>query len=119
LRFPDESSSQCFSDDAEIEASLAAMVVVSKCSGDTFVLGATARKAASVTIGLRDGTTVPAVLYPRPPGSRVRAQYYLAVLPGTPKIGMVESLDANGGLVGRERHPDGTGTNPCGLFAPD
>jgi hypothetical protein len=104
----------CFPDDSEAEAKLSVMVTAPSCSGDTFVLGPVARSAASVTVMLQDGTAAEAKLYRRPRGSRVRARYYLAVLPGIASVRRVEARDAAGRLIGRKSMPNGKGYGyPC------
>jgi hypothetical protein len=122
LRTSKGSFSQCFGDDAEREAELAVVTWLPHCPGDTFVFGATARSAARVSLTLRDGTTVDAGLYRRPRGSRVRAQYYLAVLPGVAYVRSVEARRADGSLIARERRrlpPAHPGDPACDLAIPD
>lgn len=96
------SSSTCFEEEAEDEARLAAAAFVPTCSGETFVVGATSRSARTVTITRSDGSTAVADLHRRPVGSRVRAQYFLAVLTGTAHVTKLVARDAEGRIVGRE-----------------
>lgn len=95
-------SSTCFEEEAEDETGLAAMALTPACSGESFVIGAVSRSARTVTITRSDGSTVAADLYRRPVGSRVRAQYFLAVLTGTPSVTKLVAQDSVGGVVGRE-----------------
>jgi len=123
LRTVDGAFGQCFSDDAETEAKLAVVVYRPSCQADTFVYGATARSVKSVNLTLTNGTSVEATLYRRPLGSRVRAQYYLAVLPGFTPVSAVEARDADGRLVGREAErwlePMRFPTPSCDVAIPD
>ncbi len=98
----DRSNSTCFDEEAEDETGLAAMAFTPTCSGESFVIGAASRSARTVTITRSDGSTVAADLYRRPAGSRVRAQYFLAVLTGTSTVTKLVARDAAGGIVGRE-----------------
>lgn len=115
----DDHIGTCFADDAEVEAKLSVTILDSSCPGDTFVLGATARAATAVTVTSRDGTKSTATLYPRPRGSRVLAQYFLAVLPGAAAVRHVEAHDAAGRLIGRDRQPALRLSGACGALIPD
>lgn len=119
LRVADLGADRCFSDYAEIEAELAVGLLTPSCPGDTFVLGATARSAATVTSTLEDGTTANAALYSRPIGSRARARYYLIVLPGLASVVSVEARDGSGRVIGRERIAADTWMRPCGQVVPN
>lgn len=96
----------CFDEDAAREARLSVAVHGTGCSRDLFVYGATSHATALVRITLSDGTTAEATRYPRPTGSRVRAQYSLVVLPGATGISSIEALDADGTRIGRRRFAD-------------
>jgi hypothetical protein len=102
----DDKARSCFDDDAAREARLSVAVHSTGCSRDLFVYGATSRATSLVRITLNDGTTVEAVRHPRPAGSRVRAQYFLAALPGAAHILLVEAIDADGTRIGHRRFSD-------------
>jgi hypothetical protein len=102
-----DGSRSCFDKDAAREAQLSAAAHNTGCTGDLFVYGVASRVATVVRITLRDGTTVEASRYPRPAGSRVRAQYFLAVLPGTAHASGIDALDAQGDPIGHTEFPDG------------
>jgi hypothetical protein len=103
----------CFRDDSDAEARLSVMITAPSCPGDTLVLGPVARSAASVTVALKDGTAVDAILHRRPRGSRVRAKYYLAVIPGVALVHHVEARDAAGRRIARKGLPNGFAGDPC------
>lgn len=111
----------CSPDDAEREAGLSMVAWLPHCPGDTFVFGAVSRSAASVSVILGDGSKVDAQLFRRPRGSRVRAQFYLAVLPGMAYVRSVEARRADGDLIARERRDGGPahpGDPACDLAIP-
>ncbi len=78
------------------------------------MLGAVARSATRVEIRLEDGSTVPAVLLPRPRGSRVRAQYFMALMDGPVDVSAVVAYDAKGQVIARDREVAGGGPANCG-----
>jgi hypothetical protein len=102
----DDSTRSCFDDEAAREARLSVAVHSTGCSRDLFVYGATSRASSLVRITLSDGTTVEATRHPRPTGSRVRAQYFLAVLPEPAHISLVEAIDGDGTRIGHRRFSD-------------
>jgi hypothetical protein len=101
-------STKCFDDQAEVEAEIEAAFDVPPCTTQTFLLGVTSRSTAAVTVRLSDGSSAAAVLRRRPRGSRVRAQYFTALLPSTVEVEAVEASDSEGRLIGRDRHVDGS-----------
>jgi hypothetical protein len=93
-------SHQCFDHDAAREATLGVLVAKLRCPGETFVYGATSRAAAAVHVRIADGTTVAARLLPRPTRSRVRARFFLAVLPPrAPRPVSVRAIAATGRTI--------------------
>jgi hypothetical protein len=113
FRLPHDAFGICFDDDAEEEAAVSGTVITPTCSGETFVLGSTARSAATVTVRLADKSTVGARLHLRPRASRVKAQYFVATLPSPVEVAAIEARDAGGTVLDRERHPNGMGTGGC------
>lgn len=108
----------CFDDEAETEAGIEATFDVPTCDGGTLVLGAVSRVATRVDVRLGDGRIVPATLRPRPRGSRVKAQYFTALVEGRPNgepadVTAVVAYDANGKLIARDRGINGSGTGNC------
>lgn len=101
LRTADGGFETCFSDEGEREARLSTYVSLPSCSGDTFLIGATARSAGKVVVTLHDKTTVEATRYRRPLGSRARAQYFIAVLPGRVRARAVDARRGDGDLIAR------------------
>jgi hypothetical protein len=99
---PEARSSRCFDDMAEREATLEADLFVAPAT-DTYVAGPVSRSASQVRVRLADETVHAAKLYPRPRGSRVRAQFYVLALPAGTEIAGVRGVDAQGRTVGRER----------------
>ncbi|HYI80841.1 MAG TPA: hypothetical protein VEW67_08275 [Thermoleophilaceae bacterium] len=123
LRLGDLNSTSCFDDEAETEAGIEATFDVPTCRGGTVVLGAAARSAARVDIHVVGGQVVPATLWPRPRGSRVRAQYFTALLDGPSQgepadIEAVAAYDARGALIARDRGINGSGGGDCGRPRP-
>lgn len=118
-RFADDSFSQCLHDEADREAGLAVVVQVPSCPGDTFVYGAASRSAISIELELFDGTTFNAELYRRPRGSRVRARYFMAALPGLAEVREVSARDGAGRTLGWERFDRFDFARPCGTVIPD
>lgn len=114
LRLPDYTSTFCFDEEAQREAGIEAGLRVASCLWETFVLGAVARSATRVEIRLKDGSTVPAVLLPRPRGSRVRAQYFVALMDGPVEVSMVVAYDAKNQVIARDREVAGGGPANCG-----
>lgn len=118
LRVADDGGVICFDDEAETEAGIEAHFDVPTCGGGTVVLGAVARSAARVDIRIAGGQIVSAVLWPRPRGSQVRAQYFTALLPG-PSAGepadvkAVAAYDSSGQLIARDRGINGSGPGDC------
>jgi hypothetical protein len=118
LRLGDLNSTSCFDDEAETEAGIEAMFDVPTCRGGTVVLGAAARSAARVDIRIAGGQVVPATLWPRPRGSRVRAQYFTALLDSPSRgepvdVEAVAAYDARGALIARDRGINGSGGGGC------
>jgi len=114
LRLPDDDGTFCFDDEAETEAGIEGAFFVPTCSWETFVLGVAARSAARVEIRLEGGATVPAVLRPRPRGSRVRAQYFTALIDGPVAVSTVIAYDAQGLAIARDRGINGMEPANCG-----
>jgi hypothetical protein len=111
LRLPNDEGTFCFDDEAE--AGIEASSYVPTCSGETFVLGATSRAATRVEIRLADGATAPAVLRPRPRASRVRAQYFTALIDGPVEVSAVIAYDAQGRAIARDRGINGMASVDC------
>ncbi|MEX1141808.1 MAG: hypothetical protein WD399_01625 [Thermoleophilaceae bacterium] len=94
----------CLDDPAEREAKLETVLNVLGCRRprQRFLMGVAPRSTATVDVVLDDAVVSGRVL-PRPSGSRVRAKYVLAVLPGDAKIRRVVARDSEGLVVARER----------------
>ena len=90
----------CFDDFAERETTLA---VEHQTLADRFVYGSVGRSAVAVRVRLADGSIQLAKLHDRPRGSRVRARFFMLVLPkeGSPVVG-VRAVDGMGRTVGRQ-----------------
>jgi hypothetical protein len=113
LRTNGESDGSCFPDLAETDAGVEAYFLHQRCSGPTFVLGASARAAVRVVVETEAGDTIDAQLWSRPRGSRVRAQYFFAILDGVAVVASVTSYDADGRMLARDRGVNGSGVG-CG-----
>jgi hypothetical protein len=113
LRTKGEIGGICFPDLAETDAGVEAYFTYQRCSGPTFVLGASARAAVRVVVKTKAGETVDAQLRSRPRGSRVRAQYFFAILDGVALVASVTSYDADGRMLARDRGINGSGVG-CG-----
>ena len=93
----------CFEAQAEQEATLDSTAMAPLCEGESLLVGVVSRRASTVTVTLGDGSAVAAQLYRRPPGSKVRAQYFVAKLPREIDVERVVARDAAGGRVASER----------------
>lgn len=100
----DGAFANCFDDDAEREARLQTVLNVGGCRRprQQFLLGVAPRSTATVDVVLDDALVTGRVIR-RPSGSRARAKYLLAVLPGDAKIRRVVARDHQGLVLGRER----------------
>lgn len=113
FRLPGDGYETCFGDEAEREAALSAMLLLPTCAAEGVVIGTTARAARSATVILGDGTRIEAALYRRPRGSRVTAQYLVAILPAPVEVVAVETRDADDELIDRDGYLDAMGRGDC------
>jgi hypothetical protein len=113
FRLPGDRYTMCFGDEAELEAVLSATLLLPTCAAEGVVVGATARTARSATVILADGTRMEAALYRRPRGSRVKAQYLVAILPAPVEVVAVETRDRDGKLIDRDGRLNGMGRGDC------
>jgi hypothetical protein len=113
FRLPGDGYTMCFGDEAELEAALSATLLLPTCAAEGVVVGATARTARSATVILGDGTRMEAALYRRPRGSRVKAQYLVAILPAPFEVVAVETRDDDGKLIDRDGRLDALGRGDC------
>lgn len=118
LRLPGGDGAFCLDDEAETEAGIQAAYFVVSCSDQTFVTGAVSRAAVRVEVRRDDGTVVPAALHARPRGSRVRAQYFTALVDGLDGVASVAAYDAQGRRIASERGINGMRLGDCGVAVP-
>ncbi len=96
----------CFQGEAEREANLTSTVISPKCNGELFLVGVVSRRARSVAATLADGSIVIPELHKRPVGSKIRAKYFIAILPPRSEVIHVVARDADGRRVARKRNRD-------------
>jgi hypothetical protein len=83
------------------------------CSRDRYFVGVVSLAAATVRLVLADGTRVDTRLFDRPRGSRLKARYFVAVLPENSAVRSVEALDAAGGVLAARHVEDEAGELLC------
>ena len=105
VRFRLEGGEFCFDEFAGRGARLGVATSLPTCDGDLFVFGVTGRTAARVRVRVRGAAPVEVSTHRAPAGSRVRARYFMAVLPRDSVLRGVRALDAAGMPIGRARLP--------------
>jgi hypothetical protein len=83
------------------------------CSRDRYFVGVVSTAAATVRLVLADGSRVDTRLFDRPRGSRLKARYFIAVLPEKSAARSVEALDAAGGVLAARPVGDEAGELVC------
>jgi hypothetical protein len=83
------------------------------CSRDRYFVGVVSPAAATVRLVLADGTRVDPRLFERPRGSRLKARYFITVLPENSAARSVEALDAAGGVLVARDVEDQAGELVC------
>jgi hypothetical protein len=84
------------------------------CSRDRYFIGVVSPTAATIRLVLADGTRVDSRLFDSPRGSRLKARYFITVLPENSAARSVEALDADGGVLVARRVEDQAGELVCG-----
>ena len=113
VRFRLGGGEYCFDGFAEREAGLGFATSFQTCEGDLFVFGVTSLATARVRVGARGAPAVEVATLPRPARSRVRARFFMAVLPQGSVVRGVRALDEDGTTVGRTRERDGASEVDC------
>jgi hypothetical protein len=113
LRSREGASSICLADVAETGEGIEGFFIGERCSDPIFLLGAVSRSAVRVEARFDDGTTAQPDLLRRPPGSRVRAQYFLARIEGPSRLGTLIAYDRAGRVVARDYGINGMGGCPA------
>lgn len=83
------------------------------CSRDRYFVGVVSPVATTVRLVLADGTGVDARLFDRPRGSRLKARYFITVLPENTAARSIEALDAEGAVRAARRVDDQAGRLVC------
>jgi hypothetical protein len=96
----------CFEQFADRPVTLA-VEQLAPCEQDTVVFGVVSTAASVVRLTTADGATADATLYDRPPGSRLRARYFVAVFAEGTEVTDVESFGADGRSLRRVSGPNG------------
>lgn len=110
LRSREGPSGICLADLAETGEGIEGFFIGERCSDPTFLLGAVTRSAVRVEARFDDGTVVQPDLLSRPPGSRLRAQYFLAEFEVPFQNARLIAYDRTGRVVARDQGINGMGS---------